>query len=201
MSQTVDDLLRYARNEQVTMRPEELVMGALVAEVADEFQSPAAARQLRIVVADADGTIRVVADRAALRQALANLLDNAVRLAPQGSTIEVSSGADANWAWAAVADEGPGIAADEQALVFRRFWRGSASPAPDPAGAGQAEPRRGSGLGLAIVDQIMTAHGGAARVASEPGRGSVFSLWVPVRTERGVAGADPGGEDEAVVSS
>jgi signal transduction histidine kinase len=110
----------------------------------------------------------VAGDRAALRQALANLLDNAVRLAPEGSTIEVGTGVDGPWAWIAVRDEGPGIAPDDQPLVFRRFWRGAAGDGP-----------RGSGLGLAIVDQILVAHGGAARVASEPGRGSVFSLWIP----------------------
>jgi signal transduction histidine kinase len=110
----------------------------------------------------------VEGDRASLRQALANLLDNAVRLAPEGSTLSVGAGVDGPWAWAAVRDEGPGIAEADQPLVFRRFWRGP-----------QGEGERGSGLGLAIVDQILLAHGGAARLSSEPGKGSVFSLWIP----------------------
>ncbi|HEY8059448.1 MAG TPA: sensor histidine kinase, partial [Acidimicrobiales bacterium] len=96
------------------------------------------------------------------------LLDNAVRLAPEGSTVGVGAGADGSWAWIAVSDEGPGIAAEDRPLVFRRFWRGGGSDAA-----------QGSGLGLAIVDQILVAHGGAARVTSAPGRGSVFSLWIP----------------------
>lgn len=168
MSDTVDDLLRYARNEQAVMRRETVDLGALVTEVAEEFTSPAATRSLHLEVADPGGHIEVEADRAALRQALANLVDNAVRLAPEGSVIGASCGVDGPWAWAAVSDEGPGIPADEQGQVFRRFWRG-----PGPEG------RRGSGLGLAIVDQVMAAHGGAVRLASEPGRGSVFSLWIP----------------------
>jgi signal transduction histidine kinase len=168
MTHTVDDLLRYARNEQAEMQREAVDLGPLVAEVAEEFRSPAATRSLRVEVAVPDEEVRVAGDRAALRQALANLLDNAVRLAPEGSTIEVGTGIDGPWAWIAVRDAGPGIPAEDQPLVFRRFWRGAAGDGP-----------RGSGLGLAIVDQILVAHGGAARVASEPGRGSVFSLWLP----------------------
>jgi signal transduction histidine kinase len=168
MSHTVEDLLRYARNEQTTMEREPLDLGVLVGEVADEFRAPAASHGLELVVVSPGAPLSVEADRAALRQALANLLDNAVRLAPAGSTVGVSSGADGAWVWAAVADEGPGIPADEQGLVFRRFWRGP-----------EAHEQRGSGLGLAIVDQVMTAHGGAVRLASEPGGGSVFSLWLP----------------------
>jgi signal transduction histidine kinase len=166
MSTTVDDLLRYARNEQAAMQVEDLDLAVLVAEVADEFRSPAATRSLTITVADSGGSAPVLGDRAALRQALANLLDNAVRLAPEGSTIEVGAGVDGPWSWAAVTDEGPGVPVDEQPLVFRRFWRG-------------ADGGTGSGLGLAIVDQILLAHGGAARVASTDGHGSVFSLWIP----------------------
>jgi signal transduction histidine kinase len=168
MSHTVDDLLRYARNEQAAMQVDELDLVELVVEVADEFRSPAATRSLTIEVSDAGGAAPVRGDRAALRQALANLVDNAVRLAPEQSTITMGAGTDGPWAWAAVTDEGPGIPLEDQPLVFRRFWRGA-------IGEGQ----RGSGLGLAIVDQILLAHGGAARVASAAGRGSVFSLWIP----------------------
>jgi signal transduction histidine kinase len=168
MTHTVDDLLRYARNEQAVMAREDIDLGLLAAEVADEFRSPAATRSMHIETAVPSGPVVVSGDRAALRQAVANLLDNAVRLAPEGSTIQVGAGLDGPWSWIAVGDEGPGITAEDQPLVFRRFWRGASVDGP-----------RGSGLGLAIVDQILVAHGGAARVVSEPGRGSVFSLWIP----------------------
>lgn len=167
MSDTVEDLLRYARNEQSVMARERLDLGVLAGDVAEEFRAPAAARSVALTVRPPGTDLAVDADEAALRQALANLLDNATRLAPAGTTVTVSSGYDGPWAWAAVADEGPGIPADQQGLVFRRFWRGP------------GQEQRGSGLGLAIVDQVMSAHGGAVRLASEPGGGSVFSLWLP----------------------
>jgi signal transduction histidine kinase len=168
MTHTVDDLLRYARNEQAAMQVEDVDLADVVTDVAEEFRSPAATRSLVIDVSDRGGPAPVQGDRAALRQAVANLVDNAVRLAPEGSTITVGAGTDGPWAWAAVTDEGPGIPVELQPLVFRRFWRGA-----------DDDGRRGSGLGLAIVDQILLAHGGAARVASAPDRGSVFSLWLP----------------------
>ena len=179
MTHTVDGLLRYARNEQAVMRVEPLDLAGVVADVAEEFRSLAATRSLSIVVDETGGPAVVRGDRAALRQALANLLDNAVRLAPEGSTVTAGAGTDGPWAWAAVADEGPGIADADLPLVFRRFWRGP-----------QREAERGSGLGLAIVEQILDAHGGAARVASSAGSGSVFSLWLP----RAPEGQEPGGD-------
>ncbi len=168
MTHTVDDLLRYARNEQAEMVRAPVDLGPLATETAEEFRTPAENRSIRVEVAVADDEVLVAGDRAALHQALANLLDNAVRLAPEGSTIQVGAGLDGPWAWIAVRDEGPGIPTEDQSSVFRRFWRG-----------GGDHRARGSGLGLAIVDQIAVAHGGAARVVSEPGRGSVFSLWIP----------------------
>jgi signal transduction histidine kinase len=178
MTLTVDDLLRYARNEQAALHREPLDLRAVVTEVAEEFESPAALRAVRVESATPDEPVEVLGDRAALRQALANLVDNAVRLAPADSAISITGGTDGPWAWLAVADEGPGIAPEDQPLVFRRFWRG---PQADGEGGSTGGSEGGSGLGLAIVDQILAAHGGAARVASEPGRGSIFSLWIPRR--------------------
>lgn len=106
-------------------------------------------------------------DRIALRRAVANLLTNAVRLAPEGTTITVSTGTADGATWLAVADEGPGVASEDRNRVFERFWRGD--------GASAREDGR-SGLGLAIVDQIMRDHGGSADLVDSPGGGSVFQL-------------------------
>ena len=124
----------------------------------------------------------VVGDRLALRQALGNLLANAIRVSDEGTTIRVSGGRHDAWVWLAVEDEGPGIPASEHERVFQRFYRGD-------AGAGRGAAR--SGLGLTIVRQIAEAHGGEVRLVSEEGRGSAFAIWVPAAADPGPAGPPP----------
>jgi len=169
MSVLVDDLLTYARREAPAMREADVDLGEVVREVAEEFSASAEARGLQVDPAFEPG-LTVLGDRVALKQALANLLANAVRLAPPGTTIRVGCGADGDRAWMAVEDEGPGIEPADQAKVFDRFFRG------DPQRS-RAEGR--SGLGLTIVRQIAEGHGGAVGLSSAPGVGSTFSVWLP----------------------
>ena len=72
-----------------------------------------------------------------------------------------------------MADTGPGIPAEQQPLVFERFWRAEKS---------RSRQTGGSGLGLAIVRKLVEAHGGTATVASTPGQGATFTLLLPVAT-------------------
>lgn len=170
MRRLVDDLLLYARNETPTLEREPVDAASLVREAADEFRAPAEARGLHLVSSAPAGLI-TVGDRNALRQALANLLANATRLAPDGSTIGVRAGREGPWVWLAVDDQGPGIAPEDHEAVFQRFWRGRT--ATDAGG------ERRSGLGLPIVRQILEAHGGEVKLVSAPGVGSTFALWLP----------------------
>ncbi len=117
-----------------------------------------------------------IGDRDALRQALANLLANATRLAPEGSTITVRAGREGPWVWLAVDDQGPGIDPADHDAVFQRFWRGRLST--------EGGVERRSGLGLAIVRQVVEAHGGEVKLVSAPGVGSTFALWLPAAPER-----------------
>jgi signal transduction histidine kinase len=94
-----------------------------------------------------------------------NLLDNAVRVAPEGSSVRLSHGEVDGWAWLAVADDGPGIAPEHQEWIFDRFWR---------ADGARSRPGGGSGLGLAIVRAIAEAHGGRATL-----EGAAVRLWLP----------------------
>ncbi len=143
----------------------------MVEETAAEFDVSAAARRLTLEVEPARADDAVVrADRVALRQATANLLANAVRLAPEGTTIRLATGVDGPWAWLAVDDAGPGIPEEDREKVFERFWRSDQRRA-------RAEGR--SGLGLAIVRQIAETHGGEARLAANTRGGSTFTLWLP----------------------
>lgn len=169
MSRLVDDLLVYARRGAPAAELVPVDLAHLVAEAADEFGAPAQARHLALAAGAAPGTI-VIGDRGALRRALANLLSNAVRLAPEGSTVAVGAGTDAAGPWLSVADEGPGLSDDDRAHVFERFWRGDRN-------AAREEGR--SGLGLAIVDQIARDHGGTAEVVANDRGGSTFVLRFP----------------------
>ena len=88
-----------------------------------------------------------------------------------GSVVHCRAGRAGGWLWFGVRDVGRGIAPDDQALVFRRAWRDGA---PTAEGEGQ-------GLGLALVRQIAEAHGGTVSVASVPGHGASFVVWLPDR--------------------
>jgi signal transduction histidine kinase len=178
MTKLVDDLLVYARNGSLSVEHTRVDISQLVTEIADEFHAPAQAKGVSVIGEPAPG-LWVDGDRHALRQALANLLANAERVAPPGSTIRVRAGAQAPWVWMSVEDEGPGIAPEDQDRVFQRFWRGEA--------AGRSEVR--SGLGLTIVRQIAQAHGGAVKLASEVGRGAAFALWLPAARDPEAAAA------------
>jgi len=178
MSRLVDDLLLYARNETPALEHEQIDAASLVEEAAEEFQAPAEARGLHLVWSAEPGLL-ILGDRNALRQALANLLANATRLAPAASTVGVRAGREGPWVWLAVDDQGPGIAEADQPAVFQRFWRG-------PASSGDSGERR-SGLGLTIVRQVVEAHGGEVKLVSAPGVGSTFALWLPAVVATNVA--------------
>jgi signal transduction histidine kinase len=170
MSLLVDDLLALARRQQPTLEHEPVDLGAAVAEASDDFVVPAETRDIVLDRAIAPGVV-VTGDREALKRVVANLLDNAVRLAPAGSRIRLATGSEGNRAWIAVTDEGPGISPEDQGHVFDRFWR---------ADKARSRSDGGTGLGLAIVRQIVESHGGEVRLHSKVGVGSSFVVWLPI---------------------
>jgi signal transduction histidine kinase len=109
-------------------------------------------------------------DRRRLELALANLLDNGLKFTPTGGRVALGVEALDEGARLWVADDGPGIPAEEQARIFERFTRG-----------GAAAGTEGVGLGLAIVRGVVRAHGGEVWVESEPGVGSRFCIELPAR--------------------
>ena len=172
MARLVDDLLALARRQEPTLEHEPIDLGVAVAEASDDFVVPAAARNIVLDRVTAPDVV-VTGDRDALKRAVANLLENAVRLAPEGSRIRLATGSEGDRAWIAVTDEGPGIAPEDQPHVFDRFWR---------ADKGRSRADGGTGLGLAIVRQIAESHGGEVRLQSKVGVGSSFVIWLPVTT-------------------
>jgi signal transduction histidine kinase len=169
MARLVDDLLALARRQEPTLEHEQVDLGVAVAEASDDFVVPAAARNIVLDRAIGPGVV-VIGDRDALKRAVANLLENAVRLAPAGSRIRLATGSEGDRAWIAVADEGPGISPEDQPHVFDRFWR---------ADKARSRADGGTGLGLAIVRQIAESHGGHIRLQSKVGVGSSFVIWLP----------------------
>jgi signal transduction histidine kinase len=107
-------------------------------------------------------------DTERLRQVLGNLIDNAVKYSPSGSSVEVRAASHDHVVIVSVHDRGPGIALDDQRLIFEKFGRVS---------SGNSKP--GTGLGLYIARSIAEAHGGSLDVASSPGRGATFTLRLP----------------------
>jgi signal transduction histidine kinase len=171
----VESLLDFARMEggrkPYDLRP--MDAAEFTAQVVSEFQKEAGPRGFTVdlAVEGANG-LPVLADSAALGNALWNLLDNAVKYSPEKHSVHVSVGRHPNGVAIAVADEGIGIPAREQKEVFRRFVRGAES---------KRLGIKGTGLGLAMVSHIVSAHGGAIELESEEGAGSTFRVVLPER--------------------
>jgi signal transduction histidine kinase len=174
MNRLVEDLLALARLEAPHSSREIFDLAELAAEVGDEFVADARARGVRLEWRARDRP-SFVGDRAALKRALANLVDNALGHAPSGSTVRLESGRRDGWAWVAVDDEGPGVAPEHRERIFERFYR---------VDAARTRAAGGSGLGLAIVREIVDAHRGNLGLFSERGRGSTFVVWLPLTGAR-----------------
>jgi two-component system, OmpR family, sensor kinase len=119
---------------------------------------------------DVGSAVTICGSALHLRRALLNVMQNAVRYSPDGSTVAVAAGRSGGDAFVAVSDRGCGIGADDLPHIFERFYRA------DPA---RARDTGGSGLGLAIADQIVRGHGGRIDVTSRIGDGSTFIVWLP----------------------
>jgi signal transduction histidine kinase len=119
--------------------------------------------------------IRVRADERRLRQIVFNLLSNAVKFTPAGGRVEVSALALDGVVEVAVADTGPGIAPDDQEIVFQEFGQARSGPERD---------EEGTGLGLPLSRRFVELHGGRLWVESAPGQGSTFRFTLPAASSR-----------------
>jgi signal transduction histidine kinase len=165
----VEGLLDFGRFEAgaATLRLEPVDVTALVRSTVADFQERVAADGYAIELTGPAEAISTRADREALSRALWNLLDNAVKYSPDSRTVWVEMTRDADQVSIVVRDEGLGIPLHEQREIFDRFVRGADS---------KSRRIKGTGIGLAMVRDIVRAHGGDVRLASEPGRGSRFTL-------------------------
>jgi two-component system OmpR family sensor kinase len=171
----VEELLVLARLDAGQERDaaETVSLNQLAEEAVRRLEPLARERGLALLLAPAPPLDARVA-RGAASLALANLLDNALKFSPPGTTVRVSlrSDADADEAVLRVADSGPGIRGDEMPHLFERFYRGAA--------ARSDEKTPGLGLGLALSQAVVHAHGGRIEAANEPGGGARFDMRLPL---------------------
>jgi signal transduction histidine kinase len=171
MQRIVDDLLDLSRIESGgwVPAPQALVVRDAAAEVVASAADAAAARHVALHVEVAAGAETVWADPTALRQVLANLVDNAVRHTQAGEVRVVAAPA-LDGVTITVRDTGTGIAPEHLSRIFERFYR------VDPA---RSRAAGGTGLGLAIVRHLVEAHGGRVRAESAPGQGTAVIAHFP----------------------
>ncbi len=171
LSRITEDLLTLASGDerQLTIRAEPTDLARLLARSADQAARRAADANVTLQTSAMPGAMALV-DSDRIRQAVDNLIDNALSFAPPGSQIEISAAASDRDVTIAVADSGPGFPVDFLPYAFERFQR------PD---GGRARGDGGAGLGLAIVEAIARAHGGTATASNRPAGGAVVQLRLP----------------------
>jgi two-component system OmpR family sensor kinase len=166
----VNAMLRLSQSESGLSREQRrpVALGPLLEELVEFFRPLAEERGISIELGPLPA-LAVEGDGSWLRQLFSNLVDNAVKYGEPGNHVRIELRRAADDACVSVADDGPGIPAEELPEIFERFERG----------AGQ-QGRPGFGLGLPLAREIARAHGGRIEVSSKPGRGSTFSVWLPV---------------------
>ena len=173
LSRLIDNVLDFSRIEG-GRRTYDIVPTAvepLVRETLEAFGYVLAQEGFKVEVAVGPGLPEVPMDADAVGQALANLVDNAIKYSGERKAIRVGAALRDGWLALSVADEGIGIPPEEQPRIFEKFYR---------VGRSETQGRRGSGVGLALVRHVAEAHGGRVTVESRPGAGSRFTLELPL---------------------
>jgi two-component system sensor histidine kinase BaeS len=177
LQHVIDDLqdLAVADAGELRLHPEPVRPADLLASVADGYGAAADAAGV-LLVRQVGEDAELIGDPVRLRQALGNLVSNAIRHSPPGAAVTLAATADGEDLVLTVSDTGPGLSTEELPLVFDRFWRAEKS---------RNRHTGGRGLGLAIVRQLAVAHGGTATVTSQPGVATVFTLRLPLGGAQG----------------
>jgi signal transduction histidine kinase len=172
LSRLIENVLDFSRIEG-GRRTYDLVpvsVEPLVRDTLESFAYVLGQQGFKVDVAVQPGLPEVPMDADAVSQALANLIDNAIKYSEARKVLTVTATLRAGGLALTVGDEGIGIAREEQERIFDKFYR---------VGRSETQGRRGSGVGLALVRHVAEAHGGHVSVESRPGEGSRFTLWLP----------------------
>jgi two-component system phosphate regulon sensor histidine kinase PhoR len=193
----VEDMLELSKLEakEFKLKRERVELDRVVPLVLSLFRERAEKKGVKLTAELGDVLPDVEADARAIEHVLSNLVDNAVKYCPTGSSIRVTAAEIAGRVELVVADTGPGIAQEHQARVFERFYR---------VDAGRSRELGGTGLGLSIVKHMVEAMRGKVSVASVVGKGSTFTVTlspasatpapVSVDADTGEPGGPDGGE-------
>src|SRR6266487_218582 len=171
LNDLIDSLLTLARMEsgKVFLKPESVKLAQLGGDVRDTL-SVLAAEKHQTIELIGDDVLAAAADRLLLRQALMNIVHNAVRYSPPQTRISIRALRRDGDACIEVTDQGPGIASEDQAKIFNRFYR---------VDRARARSDGGHGLGLAIAKWSLQHQGGRIELESEVGKGSIFRIVLP----------------------
>jgi heavy metal sensor kinase len=170
----IDDLLLLARADAggEAFRPEPIDLAPIVEDVAVQAEALAQPGGVALVASSVPDPLPIRGDGVSLRRLLLILVDNAVRYTPAGGRVTIDARRNGADILVSVADTGPGIAREDLARVFERFWRADKARTREPGGAG---------LGLAIAREVADRHGARLTVESDLGQGSTFTLILPAR--------------------
>jgi two-component system phosphate regulon sensor histidine kinase PhoR len=170
LERLVNDLAELSSIEagDLSLERTDVDLRRLVDDVCEDFAERAAQKELRFVVTGAG--VRASADPMRVQQALANLVDNAIKYGGSSNTIDIDVADLGEAATIRITDHGEGIPPSERERIFRRLYRVDKSRSQDVAG---------TGLGLAIAKHIVLLHRGTIEVESEPGRGATFVVRLP----------------------
>jgi heavy metal sensor kinase len=174
MAKIIDQLLMLARSDagKEQMYFEEIDLGELLRGLTSDVTVLCQDKGLSLEL-NAAKSVSIKGDRGKLRRLFLNVLDNAIRYTPGGGAISIQLSSEGQTALVAIKDTGIGIPREHLSHIFDRFYR------VDKA---RSRAEGGSGLGLAICKQILEAHGGVISVESQVGKGSVFSIRLPLGT-------------------
>jgi signal transduction histidine kinase len=173
LSRLIDNVLDFSRIEGGRQTYDLTPTGVepLIRATLEAFAYPLAQLGFKVEVTVAADLPEVTMDADAVGQALANLIDNAIKYSSDDRALTIDARVADGWLVISVGDRGLGIAPEEQTKIFEKFYR---------VGRSDTQGRRGSGVGLALVRHIAEAHGGTITIESAPGHGSCFSLRLPL---------------------
>jgi signal transduction histidine kinase/DNA-binding response OmpR family regulator len=168
----INDILDLSKIEagQMELRLQTVMLSEIVTQVVSTVEPLAAQKRIELVVGEGSGG-EINADGGKVKQMLLNLVSNAVKFTPEGGTVTIGTRRLDDTVELSVTDTGIGIAKEDQDRVFHEFQQ---------VDSGVARSQQGTGLGLTLTRRFARLHGGDVRVLSEPGKGSVFTISLPL---------------------